>query len=179
MNYQLCYNGCCITFLHHIEYIQEFVVIFHFQIQLNSSKRIPRIVPKFGQSLSKARAYGSIGEEPIETHRMDTPSKETSGAAKKSQNRIGANSIKILQRNYRNSKQSTRGRNKSMVNQVEQMLKSSKSAPAKGDRDFHTHKRKGKGEGNAAKRARASRDANEYMRTQGAQRGINIADMLG
>ena len=31
----------------------------------------------------KARNYGTIGEEPIETHRMDTPPKETTGAAKK------------------------------------------------------------------------------------------------
>ena len=61
------------------------------------------------------------------------------------------------------------------------MLKSNKAAPEKGGGDnFHTHKRKaGKGEGDTAKRARASRDANEYMRIQGAQRGINISDMLG
>ena len=127
----------------------------------------------------KARSFGTIGEEPIETFRIDTPPKERKGATKKSQSRTGTNSIKILQRNYRVDKQSTRGRNKNVVNQVDQMLKSSKSAPSKGDGDFNTHKRKGKGEGNEAKRARASRDANEYMRVQAAQRGINIADMLG
>ena len=60
------------------------------------------------------------------------------------------------------------------------MLKSNKAAPDKAGGDFHTHKRKGgKGENDAAKRARASREANEYMRIQGAQRGINISDMLG
>ncbi len=126
----------------------------------------------------KARTYGTIGEQPIEIHRIDTPPKETTGAAKKSKSRIGANSIKTLQRNYRINKQSTRSRNKNVVSQVEQMLKPSKSA--KGDGDFQSLKRKsGKGEGDTAKRARASREANEYARIQGAQRGINIADMLG
>ena len=66
-----------------------------------------------------------------------------------------------------------------MVNQVVQMLRNNKATPAKGDGNFHTHKRKGKGEGSAAKRARASRDANEYIRVAGAQRGINISDILG
>ena len=62
--------------------------------------------------------------------------------------------------------------------QAEQMLKPSKSA--KGGGDFQSLKRKsGKGEGDTAKRQRASREANEYARIQGAQRGINIADMLG
>ena len=60
---------------------------------------------------SKARSYGTIGEQPIEMHRIDTPPKETTGAAKKSQSRIGVNSIKILQRNYRVNKQGTRGKN--------------------------------------------------------------------
>mgnify|MGYP002807878047 CR=1 FL=1 len=127
----------------------------------------------------KARTYGSIGEEPIETHRMDTPPKETTGAAKKSESRTGDNSIKILQRNYGAKRQSIRSRAKDVVNQVDQMLRSKKAMPVKGGGDFHTHKRKGKGEGNAAKRARAEREANEYMRIQGAQRGIDIADMLG
>ena len=82
----------------------------------------------------------------------------------------------MLQRNYRVNKQSRRVKN--VVNQVEQMLKPNKTE--KGAGDFNTHKRKaGNGEGETAKRARASREANEYARIQGAQRGINIADMLG
>ena len=101
----------------------------------------------------------------------------TTGAAKKS--RTGINSIKLLQRTYKAKRQSNKSRTKEAVNQVAQMLKSNKAAPAKGGGDFHTHKRKGKGEGDTAKRARASREANEYMRIQGAQRGINISDMLG
>ena len=64
------------------------------------------------------------------------------------------------------------------MNQAEQMLKSGKSAGGtkRGAADFSSHK--GKGEGDTAKRARAGREANEYARIQGAQRGIDISDML-
>ena len=43
-------------------------------------------MPRMGQAKadSKSRTYGTIGEEPIETHRIDTPPKESKGAAKKS-----------------------------------------------------------------------------------------------
>ena len=125
----------------------------------------------------QARSYGSIGEEPIETHRMDTPPKEPPKGADRKRNRIG-DSIRLLQQNYRAKRQSTKGRNKNAVNQAEQMLKSGKSAGGtkRGAADFSSHT--GKGEGDTAKRARAGREANEYARIQGAQRGIDISDML-
>ena len=37
----------------------------------------------------QARSYGSIGEEPIETHRMDTPPKGQPKGADRKRNRIG------------------------------------------------------------------------------------------
>ena len=111
----------------------------------------------------QARSYGSIGEEPIETHRMDTPPKEPPKGADRKRNRIG-DSIRLLQQNYRAKRQSSKGRNKNAVNQAEQMLKSGKSAGGtkRGAADFSSHT--GNGEGDIAKRARAGREANEYVR---------------
>ena len=95
------------------------------------------------------------------------PPKAEKGAAKK-QSRVGANSIKMLQRIYR-AKKAPHKTTGNVATQVEAMLKSGKAVGAKGPKDFSAKNRKSE---------RPQRDADDFIRVQGRQRGIDVSDVL-
>ena len=120
--------------------------------------------------LTHGRGFGSIAEQPVETHTISTPPKEEQkGARKKRQSRTGDDSLKLLQRTYR-AKRTPRRAAGDVVRQAEQMLAGK----------AHSHKKPGDFSKGKRKNDRPQRDAaDEFVRIQGRQRGIDITDMLG